>query len=123
MFTGLGFAGREAIFREGGLIKHVLITETNLEDSLFIFTLFPLSSPGFSSRIKDVFKVSVDKTFVIVDDNHISASVLNWCLVTNPDAIAFLTGIGNTTKTVRSVQDAYIAIRRQRFVLAPNLKN
>jgi hypothetical protein len=123
MFTGSGFAGREAIFREGGLIKHVLITETNLEDSLFVYTLFPLSSPGFSSRTNDVFKVSVDKIFVTVDDNHISASVLNWCLVTNPDAIAFLTGIGNATKTIRSVQDAYIAIRRQRFALATSLKN
>jgi hypothetical protein len=123
MFTGSGFAGREAIFRECGLIKHVLITETNLEDSLFVYTLFPLSSPGFSSRIKSVFKVSVDKTFVTVDENHISASVLNWCLVTNPDAIAFLTGIGNTTETVRSVQDAYIAIRRHGFAVATSLKN
>lgn len=123
MFSGSGFAGREAIFREGGLIKHVLITKTNLEDSLFIFTLFPLSSPGFSSRINDVFKVSVDKTFVIIDEHHISASILNWCLVTNPDAIAFLTGIGNSTKTVRSVQDAYIAIRRHGFLVERILKN
>ena len=123
MFTGLGFAGREAIFREGGLIKHVLITETDLEDSLFIFTLFPLSSPGFSSRIKVVFKVSVDKTFLTVDKNYISASILNWCLVINPDSIAFLSGIGKAAKTVKSVQDAYIAIRRHGFVLAPSLKN
>lgn len=123
MFSGSGFAGQEAIFREGGLIKHVLITETNLEDSLFIFTLFPLSSPGFSSRIKDVFKASVDKAFLAVDRNYISASVLNWCLVTNPDAIAFLTGIGRATKTVRSVQEAYIALRSRRFGLTTSLKN
>ena len=123
MFSGSGFAGQEAIFREGGLIKHVLITEMNLEDSLFIVTLFPLSSPGFSSRIKDVFKVSVDKAFLAVDGNYISTSILNWCLVTNPDAIAFLTGIGMATKAVRSVQDAYIAMRRHRFLLAPSLKN
>ena len=123
MFTGLGFAGREAIFREGGLIKHVLIIETNLEDSLLILTLSPLSSPGFSSRINDVFKVSVDKAFLRVDENYISASVLNWCLVTNPDAIAFLTGIGMATKAVRSVQGAYIAMRRYGFVLATSLKN
>ena len=121
MFSGSEFAGREAIFREGGLIKHVLITQTDFEDSLFIFTLFPLSSPGFSSRINDVFKVSVDKTFVIVDEHHISASILNWCLVINSDSIAFLTGIGNTTKTVRSVQEAYIAIRRHGFLVAPFL--
>ena len=123
MFTGSDLAGREAIFREGGLIKHVLITQTDFEDSFFIFTLFPLSSPGFSSRIKGVFKVSIEKTFVIVDKNHISASILNWCLVTNPDAIAFLKGIGKTAETVKSVQDAYIAMRRHRFLLAPSLKN
>lgn len=123
MFTGLDLAGREAIFREGGLIKYVLITETNLEDSLLILTLSPLSSSGFSSRISDVFKVSVDKAFLTVNENYISASLLNWCLDINPDAIAFLTGIGMATKAVRSVQDAYIAIRRQGFALATSLKN
>ena len=123
MSTGLGFTGREAIFLEGGLIKHVLITETNLEDSLLILTLSPLSSPGFSSRINDVFKVSVDKAFLRVDENYISASVLNWCLVINPDSIAFLTGVGKAAETVKSVQDAYIMIRRHGFVLATSLKN
>ena len=123
MFTRLDFAGRKAIFREGGLIKHVLIMESNLEDALFIFTLFPLSSPGFSSRIKGVFKVGVEKTFVTVDENHISASVLNWCLVLNSDSIAFLTKIGKAKKTIKSVQDAYIAIRRHGFVSANSLKN
>jgi len=123
MYTGLGFAGREAIFREGGLIKHVLITEANIEDSLFIFTLFPLRSPGFSSRIKDVFKVSADQAFLAIDRNYISASILNWCLVVSPDSIDFLTEIGRTTKTARSVQDAYIAIRRRGFGLATSSIN
>jgi hypothetical protein len=123
MSTVLWIVGREALFREGGLIKHVLITEANIQDSLFIFTLFPFSSPGFSSRIKGGLKVSVDKAFLTVDRNYISASILNWCLVTNPDAIAFLTGIGRATKTVRSVQDAYIAIRRHGFGMATSLKN
>ena len=66
--------------------------------------------------------MSIEKTFVIVDKNHISASILNWCLVTNPDAIAFLTGIGEAAETVKSVQDAYIAMRRHGFLVAPILK-
>lgn len=113
------FAGHDAIYREGGLIKHVCLVNSSFDDGLLTLWLEPLSSPGFSARVNTPFQASVALECLTDHSRYLAAPTVNWCLVTHPQATAYLVTLARGGAPTDVLQAAYIGLRRLSF-LAPS---
>ena len=108
-------AGQEGIYREGGLIKHVRIEQLTIDDGALNLQLAPLTTQGFSSRADTPFQASVSLEFLIAHLNYLAAPLVNWCLVTDPQATAYLVELARSGVETDALQEAYIRLRRHFF--------
>jgi hypothetical protein len=109
------FVGKAAIYREGGLIKHVVIEKLNFDEAKAILTLTPQSTFGFSERLNSKFDVSVSFEFMSIEKNYIYALYVNWCLVTHSLAVEHLVCKAKNYQNINDLQNEYIRIRRRMF--------
>jgi hypothetical protein len=109
------FVGKAAIYREGGLIKHVVIEKINFDEDKAILNLMPQSTFGFSERLNSKFDVSVSFEFMSIEKNYIYALYVNWCLVTHSLAVEHLVCKAKNYQNINDLQNEYIRIRRRMF--------
>jgi len=111
----LHVVGNEAIYREGGVIKHVVVEKLNFDADKAILTLMPKSTVGFSKRLNSEFDVSVSFELMSIEKNYIYASYINWCLVTNVSAVTHLVCKAKNYQNINQLQEEYIRLRRRMF--------
>jgi hypothetical protein len=109
--------GQEAIYREGGLIKHVRLVKPDIDDGLLTLWLEPLPSPGFSARAGTPFQASVALECLTEHSRYLAAPIVNWCLVTHPQATMHLVALAQGGAQTDALQTAYIGLRRRSFAM------
>jgi len=107
--------GGAAIYREGGLIKYVVVKKLDFDNDRVILTLNPKSSIGFSERLDSDFEISVSSESISIEKNYIHASYVNWCLVTHATAVTHLVYIAEKLNNVKELQEEYVRLRRRWF--------
>jgi hypothetical protein len=109
--------GQDVIYREGGLIKHVLLVKSDIDNGVLNLWLEPLFTPGFSARVDTPFSVSVALEHLTEHSHYIFAPIVSWCLVTHPKATAYLVALAHGGSQTAALQTAYTSLRRRSFNL------
>lgn len=91
----------ECIYKERGFIKHVRLKSVSIVGDQLVLSLQPIESTGFSPRLTSIFEVSCISEYLFFNSFEISASLINWRLLTQKSAVKKLIQFAQTLPNLK----------------------
>ena len=107
----------ECIYKERGFIKHVRLKSVSIVGDQLVLSLQPIESTGFSPRLTSIFEVSCISEYLFFNNFEISASLINWRLLTQKSAVKKLIQFA---QTLPNLKEFILEIRRLEKTQTPD---